>query len=385
MSTPSCNVCHAPLADALYTSAPERSLTSLCEIYEGSTVVYACHDCGHLQSTEMQAVGDYYDQDYDILVGSEEEDQIYEVRDGETIYRTAHQVSVLLDKLDLPAGARLLDYGCAKSSSVRMLLQQRPDLVPHLFDVSERYIPFWEKFVKPEHWATYEPRPEWQDRFDVVTSFFSLEHIVQPAEVTARIARFLKPGGRFYCIVPNVFTNTADFIVADHVNHFTRPSLERLLQEAGLRPVEIDDSSHRGAFVVVAERPLAASAAITTTPVAPVVAELARIGQFWNEAAQRVAAFESELAATTDVAVYGAGFYSAFITANLARPERIRCYLDQNPFLQGKTMNGKPVLAPAGLATDIATLLVGLNPAHARRIIADIPALAGRGLHCFYL
>ncbi|MCD6060392.1 MAG: methyltransferase protein [Moraxellaceae bacterium] len=384
MTPPSCNVCSAPLGELLYESAPERSLTSLGRIYEGTTRVYSCTSCAHLQSTEMHAVDEFYDLDYDILVDSEEEDQIYEVRAGKPVYRTEHQVAVLLQKLDLPSGAKLLDYGCAKSSTVRMLLQQRPDLVPHLFDVSERYIPFWERFVQPENWATYEPRSEWEGRFDVVTSFFSLEHIVQPVEAMVRVARFLRPGGRFYCIVPNVFTNTADFIVADHVNHFTRPSLERLIADAGLRVVEIDDAAHRGAWVIVAEHSGMEAVPTPEGALAPVLAELARIGRFWDEAGKRVAAFEAQLAPDTPVAIYGAGFYGAFVAANLARPDNVRCHLDQNAFLQGRQMNGKPILPPAELPAEVRTLLVGLNPAHARRIIADIPALAARELDCFF-
>jgi hypothetical protein len=117
---------------------------------------------------------------------------------------------------------------------------------------------------------------------------------------------------------------------------------------------------------------------------APVLAELARIGRFWDEAGKRVAAFEAQLAPDTPVAIYGAGFYGAFVAANLARPDNVRCHLDQNAFLQGRQMNGKPILPPAELPADVRTLLVGLNPAHARRIIADIPALAARELDCFF-
>jgi hypothetical protein len=59
--------------------------------------------------------------------------------------------------------------------------------------------------------------------------------------------------------------------------------------------------------------------------------------------------------------------------------------LDQNPFLQGTESHGIPVLAPEQLPGEVKTLLVGLNPAHARNIIADIPALQTRELDHFYL
>lgn len=383
-----CNVCGTQPLDLMYESITERSLTSLCQIYPGSTRVYACRICGHSQSDEIANIDTYYDQDYDILVDSEEEDQIYEVREGKPVYRTTHQLEVMLSKVGIPTGAALLDFGCAKSSVVRALVALRPDVDPYLFDVSERYVSFWEKFAKPANCATYLPKAEWNERFDVVTSFFSLEHMARPSETLRRITSLLRPGGVFYCVVPNLLTNIADFVVVDHVNHFTRPSLVYLFGSAGLLVREIDESIHRGAFVVVAERPSQGepmSNMPTVQEVDAILVELSRIADFWRQARDRLRSFESALDPIATVAIYGAGFYGAFIFSCLIHPSRISCFLDQNPFLQGTEFNGKPVLSPADLPTEVDTLLVGLNPSHAKQIIAAIPALADRDLRYFYL
>jgi SAM-dependent methyltransferase len=388
MSQPTCCVCGSPLGDALYRSPANRSLTSLCQIHPSATVVHACSACGHLQSDPIADVDAYYDADYDILVGSEEEDQIYEVVDGKPIYRTAHQVETFLGKMAMPAGANLLDYGCAKSSTIRMLCSRAPRYTPHLFDVSARYIPFWKSFVRESNWSVHAVKPEWRSHFDIVTSFFSLEHIPRPAESMREIANLLRPGGSFYAIVPNVFTNIADFIVVDHCNHFTATSLARLMNDAGLDVLEIDARAHRGAYVIVARKhlPNEISRLVPDEPaIERALAELKDIADFWDGASERIRAYEATLAHNQHIAVYGAGFYGAFIFANLAYPERIACYLDQNPFLQGSRFEGKPILAPDALPAGIDQLLVGLNPAHANRIIAEIPALAARDLNYFYL
>ena len=100
----------------------------------------------------------------------------------------------------------------------------------------------------------------------------------------------------------------------------------------------------------------------------------------------RVAALEAAAEfAVHPVAIYGAGFYGAFISASLAHPNRVACLLDQNPFLKGKQFNGSPILPPEELPDDVRTLFVGLNPAHAKGIINDIPALSGRTLRYFFL
>ena len=91
-----------------------------------------------------------------------------------------------------------------------------------------------------------------QERFDLVTSFFSLEHIPNVADTLGHIASLMRPGGRLYAVVPNVLTNIADFVVVDHCNHFTAPSLAQLVAAAGLITECIDDMAHRGAFVLLA-------------------------------------------------------------------------------------------------------------------------------------
>jgi len=337
----------------------------------------------------MENVDAYYDHEYTILVESEEEDQIYEVRDSKPVYRTEHQVSTLLTKLELSENAKLLDYGCAKSSTIKALLNARPDIDAHLFDISERYIPFWEKFIAQGNWATYTPKAEWNDYFDVITSFFSLEHIVHPAEVLRGVVDLLKPGGIFYAIVPNVLTNTADFIVVDHVNHFTGASLGYLLNDAGLEVMEIDDSAHCGAFVVTARKPEEGAAA--TEPYVAVITptdtvkQLANISEYWRSAQANVHAFEATLPKHEAWAIYGSGFYGAFIASCLAEPEKVACYLDQNPYLQGRKMNDRPIIAPTELPAHVKVIFVGLNPAHARQIMGSVEALQQRELRYFFL
>lgn len=382
-----CNLCGTPLSDKIYDSGDALSLTSLCTVHDGRTEVYVCGCCAHVQSAAMADIDAYYDDSYDILVDSEEEDQIYEVVAGRKVYRTEHQVKVLRDKLALTTGTRILDYGCAKSATLRTLASQIPGLEVHLFDVSDRYRPFWDKFIPRERGATFELPADWQDRFDVVTSFFSLEHMAQPQDALRKIAALLKTGGTFYGIVPNVLSNTADLIVVDHVNHFTPPSLAWLLRANGFEVQDISDSVHRGALVFVARKLAQAAGAqpAAQDEVQAIVDRARRIADFWQQAGARVQAFEQTLAADAPVALYGAGFYGAFIASWLRQPQRIRYVIDQNAFLQGRQLHGAPVIAPADLPSDISTLLVGLNPAHARQIVGDIPAFAGRSLNCFYL
>lgn len=381
-----CNVCRAPLAAPIYESRSERSLTSLCELRPGRVRVWCCERCGHLQGEPLADTAQYYASGYRILLDHEDEDQIYETERGpdgaeHIVYRTEHQLRVLLERLSLEVGARVLDYGCAKAAMPRLLAGCRADLQLHVFDVSDMYRSHWDRLLPRECQAVNETPPDWTGRFDVVTSFFALEHIPAPRASVAHVAELLRDGGRFYGVVPCTVGNPADFIVIDHVNHFTAASLHRLLADAGFGAIEIEAGLHRGALVFCAVK-----GAVAGTP--PGSADAVRQGRdlarYWGGLSDRIAAAESA-AGEAPAAIYGSGFYGAYIAAALARPQRLCCFLDRSPFQQGKTLFGQPVLSPEQLPENVAQIYVGLNPAIARRTLADQPWLANRRVRVFFL
>ncbi len=380
----SCAVCGEPAGAPIYSSDGARSITSLCEIVATSTEVRFCQACGHVQTAEMPGIDAYYDTQYKILIESEEEDQLYAVENGRQVYRLDHQARTLLAKLSPPPGARLLDYGCAKGGTPRRLLAARGDLQVQLFDVSSMYLPFWRSFLAEGSWSTYRPRAEWRGTFDIVTSFFSLEHVARPRAMMTEIAALLKPGGIFYGIVPNTFANIADFVVADHVNHFSPASLALLLRSCGFTAIEIDEQAHASALVVTAAAGPATAAARPAPPgeIGQLKAEAERIAAYWRLFSSRVRGFELGHSGR-QAAIYGSGFYGTFIASCLDQPQAIRCFLDQNPFRQGRSLLERPIIAPGALDEGIGVVYVGLNPKMARAEIAKVACWSGRALDYF--
>ncbi len=368
-----CFVCHHPLESPVYVATGVTSITSLCQTIPGQITVSFCRQCGHLQTQPLLELKAYYENEYRILVATEEEDQLYAMEKGRTIFRTEHQVNTLLNHVKLPAGARVLDYGCAKSSTLKQLCQRRNDLQPYVFDVSEMYIPFWKTFIADDHWATFQPKPEWRGHFDLITSFFALEHVADPQVALRTIASLLKPGGSFYGIVPNVYTNTADFVVADHVNHFSAESLRHLLATTGFSLLNLDEIAHHGAFVIVARKNGATPTALAPSTAPKDLEEQVRImANYWQGFSRRVHEFEAHHAAARSVAIYGSGFYGTFIATCLKNLEKVVCFLDQNPHRQAHTLLNKPIIAPAQLPPGVEVIYVGLNPLRARTEIESI-------------
>ena len=395
-----CNVCAAELSQPVWRSPSAVSITSLCHVLARGTEVFFCRACGHLQTPELPDLAAYYDEQYRILVESEDEDQLYETGPQGKVFRADHQLETLQDKVRLAKGANVLDYGCAKGSTLRRLVELRPDVRPHVFDVSRMYVPFWNRFVRSEDQAAHDVPVEWTGRFDLVTSFYSLEHVSDPGSIVVRIRDLLRPGGVFYAIVPDTYQNVGDFVVADHVNHFSPQSFACLLERAGLTVREIDRGAQNSALVAVAERSAGgvtagtsvgaaagssdgSSATFETEPVSDLEPRVHEMARYWSTYGDSVRRFEREHVGRP-AAIYGSGFYGTFLATCLEDRSRVAAFLDQNPFRQGQTLLEKPVVAPDQLPRDVELVYVGLNPRVARAEMRKLAEWPGRELATWY-
>ena len=381
---PGCTVCGTDLGAPIYRSGRAHSLTTMNTLVDGETQVFFCDTCGHAQTNALPDLERFYAEEYEINLDGEDDDQLYAVVDGREVYRSEHQANVLAEKIDLSRFRRVLDYGCAKAPTLRSARENAPEMEAYLFDVTDKYIPFWEKFPEPRHYAAFQPDPAWAGHIDVVLSFYALEHVAELNEIIGNVRALLRDGGYFYFIVPNMYANAADFIVADHVNHFSRASLTYMLGRHGFTDIDIDEEAHAAAFVVMARIDHTAAHGLPALP--DFAADRARacdLAGFWSGLTRRVTAFEAALGADLPRAIYGAGIYGNYIYSCLDRPEKITHFVDQNRFLAGKRMQDRPIVPPGAYTDDPAALFVGLNPRIARKAMAE--TFARRTLEYFFL
>ncbi len=381
-----CNVCQTAFGAPVYQTVNGRSITTLRRFLPSDTRVYFCEKCGHVQTQEIEDLKQYYAESYDLLLGSAEEDELYQIRDGKPVFRFDHEVAVLLSKVDLIQRPLILDFGCGKGAVLGKLRSHVPALQPHFFDVSPGYRPFWEKISPPECGAVFEIPEDWNGKFDLITSFFSLEHVSAPVADLERIHALLKPEGLFYFIVPNLFSNRAEMIVVDHINHFSLTSLEYLLKATGFEAVEVDAHSHEGGIIVVARKGrVESSPSVSGAQVAQIRSQVQGIAHYWSTIGERVRRFEGDRRSESKVGVYGAGFYGAFLASQLQNPEKVVGFFDRDPHKWGKTLLDKEILDPATKDEEVGVVYVALNPDTAQASIASVEAWKGKGIEYFFL
>lgn len=375
------------MGDPIYEAAGDASINSLNTSGGQRHTVWFCGHCGHVMTEPLADIAAFYATDYTLGIHHEEEDQLIRVENGREIYRTDYQLATLMDKLPLPHNARILDFGSGKAGTLKKILAARPDLQGHAFDISETYLPFWRRFLPEERFATHSLPPQWRNTMDAVLSFFVLEHVADPLAVLRTQHGLLTDGGMLYCVIPYLYDNPADMLIADHVNHFSRPSLQWALQFSGFTDISIDTAINPQWMVVTARK--TASPPMHSAPDAATLRELGEqsraIAAYWRRMREQVAGFAERIPAGEAIAIYGAGFYGSFIWQHWPDHGRIACFVDRNPHVRERGHKGIPAVPPEKLSDSIRHILVGLNPQVAETAMAELTCWRSRNLHYHYL
>lgn len=148
----------------------------------------------------------------------------------------------------------LLDLGCSSGA----FLEYMKDAAWKLYGIE----------MSPEGAKTAEARsgahvfvgdvpdaPFARESFDVITCFDVLEHVYDPRQVLAKVEEWLRPGGIFYVLVPNIDSAEARVFrtywqgleLPRHLSHFSPASLGNLAKSVGLSEVSLE--THRNPSV----------------------------------------------------------------------------------------------------------------------------------------
>jgi 2-polyprenyl-3-methyl-5-hydroxy-6-metoxy-1,4-benzoquinol methylase len=333
----------------------------------GVTAVSICEQCGHSETSSIFNLENYYDSNYKIGGFDVDDDDLYSIEDGQVVYRSEHMARVFLEKTVGFNIKKLLDYGCGKSLVSKRVMTSNDKLDFFLFDVSRDYVEFWKNFRSEEQCAFFDTPRSWDESFDCVTSFFSLEHVPSPRASLTRIRRLLKDDGLLYAVVPNMYSvNRADLLVVDHLHHYSRSSMRYCLSSCGFDLLEIDEHAHQQASIFIAKAIAEKPTVITTDPL-EVINEVQfayKIADYWKTVEDRLRDFEEHaiVSGLDRVFIFGAGIIGVYLYSKYRNKKIITGFIDSNVHKQKKLYCGLPVFSPQVInLTQTDGLLVGLN------------------------
>jgi 2-polyprenyl-3-methyl-5-hydroxy-6-metoxy-1,4-benzoquinol methylase len=221
-----------------FLDAPDR--------FHGRQQIYRlvrCPSCSLVWLQDPPAperMGEHYGLDYDRAVAAA----------GDAHERWRGRVKTIAR---YKSGGFLLDLGC---SSGGFLQSMNGSWKLHGIEMSQavadraKSMSGAEVFAGDILEAPYAPKS-----FDVITCFHVFEHLYRPLAVLKKVADWLKPGGIFYVMVPNI-DSAGEHIFKSywyalelprHLHHFSPKSLSHVARLAGLETVSL--STHREPFI----------------------------------------------------------------------------------------------------------------------------------------
>jgi SAM-dependent methyltransferase len=221
-----------------WLNAPDR--------FHGRTESYAlerCSSCGLVRLQHPPAPEEmdrHYGEDYDTTIAVADDAE-----------RWKDRRAVLLGH---KSGGALLDLGCSTGGFLASL--KGPDWRLFGIEMSDAVAAHAQRrsgatvFVGDVLDAPFSP-----NSFDAITAFHVMEHLYAPREVFAKIFEWLKPGGVFYMMVPNISSAGSKIFgsywfaleLPRHLHLFSPTPLRRLAARAGLR--EVSMTTHRELFI----------------------------------------------------------------------------------------------------------------------------------------
>lgn len=375
-----CVICdNTDLIEVLHRQKP--AITSLAGIIRLETKVFACRQCGHIQTEPAIDTDSYYENDYHLHV-FEGDDDVVVVGSNKQIPRSQYQIGILNRKFDFTAKANVLEYGAGKGNMLKQLSSQaNPDDL-YAYEVAEKHLDSWAGIIPVENMSCRSMPDSWSNKFNLVYSSFVLEHCADPVAVLREFYAALREDGIAIIVVPDPCFNNIDLLAVDHLNHFSQSSICKAADMAGFAVAEIDSQCQPGALWVTMKK--AGSLADSKYDLAAVEC-LISAGNWFSSAESSLRDFAAQLAVNKKIYIYGAGVWGTFVLSVLQHLPDIAGFIDQNPSLQGRVVHGYEVFPPDQIEVDDIVIVCALNPKIARQAMQEtFPCLLERGdVFCF--
>ncbi|HWA91628.1 MAG TPA: class I SAM-dependent methyltransferase [Rhizomicrobium sp.] len=302
-------------------------------------------------------------------------------------FRTKAAMAALSRHADLAKDCALLDVGSNRGSFVKAFRDAAPCASIVAVEPDERFaqscaeVPNTELIV-----ARIENVPLESNRFDIVHSCHTIEHLADPANALADHWRVLKPGGLLVIDAPNIaLIGTADIVeewfIDKHLVHFSAYTLKRMIEAAGFEIVEGPDANDRSNLLIVARKSgFAPRETVGDRQEALRAKELVSryaATRRRNLAALANVAAEIERLAPRGVALWGAGrLFDSLVVHGGLDPSTLSLLIDTHLKALVGERHGRTLSEPDALADAKAGIVVVMSRDFADEIARHARALA---------
>ncbi len=216
---------------------------------DGPFSVVKCASCGLTYVTprlkDTSLIDEVYDEGY-WSANSASERGYTDYRTAAPLYLKTYRRRLSIVRRHFPRPGRVLDIGCAAGYFLDVMKGEGWDVLG--LEPSAAIFPQTVERLGADH-AELGLLGEVEleaGSFDLITMWDVIEHIPDPVAAVREVGKLLAPGGKFLIETQNVASTTARLLGrrwhhykhAEHIYHFDRSTLARVLDEAGFEILE---------------------------------------------------------------------------------------------------------------------------------------------------
>lgn len=209
-----------------------------------------CTKCGHLQKKIDQNwfnnMSNLYEKKY-VFIGKH-----IAIKKNKVFDRNELIVKLINKFLKLPKKGKLLDIGCGVGHFVGSFKQikKKWDVYAHDLTRLNKNIVMKHKIKK---FFIGEVK-NIKEKFNLISLNHVVEHLTEPRSVLSHVNSILEDNGKLIIRLPNIKTVHNDLTVLDHCSHFTKESLENILNLSGFKIKKFFNDFNKTELFVIATK-----------------------------------------------------------------------------------------------------------------------------------
>jgi len=361
-----CSVCGSSEGAVLFSPTFELSAGNpLPRTYD----LVACESCGFCfadTSANQKTYDSYYAEMSKYADSSSSTGSGSSPCDAERLCGLAEQISDFAPDRT----ARVLDFGCANGGLLSALQSKGYEQLCGI-DPSGTCVDQAREFASGGAWTgTLSHLPENIGRFDGIILSHVMEHVCDLVSAMRKIRDHIKTDGWVYVEVPDAMRYTEHLVApyqdinTEHINHFSRSSLENLLGQTGYSTLE---GGQKTIFSAVGmPYPAAyvfARQSFDRKPVGKDLLLRPALETYLNASRYLLARIGKKLqeivSTHPSLIVWGTGQLTLRLLAETClKDAQIEAFVDSNPVNQGRELRGVRILSPKDLVPGRTPILI---------------------------